>query len=254
MKAPRSISASAPLVCALCLCVLPQLCGADVKAQTVVAERTSKAGVRVVLGVDADDNVREVDVGLPGGSAQPEIWANLGTRVVTSGSLTLAGLLPKGQVATLARRVSLDNGTIIHIVITWGFAEDPHLLRVYCHLYAFREQGGMVEKVADEELGSELEQLVVEDVNRDGKTEILAVTGENEAETMYVWQIELDGEVQEIQRIEGYHIHALSDNLTEPGEGILVEEKVGSPRGGLACYEIHEYIWSPKQRKFLIEH
>lgn len=254
MNALQRQSARTALLLALSLLLAQHSYGlprVDMARQTVIAERTSKAGVRIVLAVDRDDVVHEIGIGLPDTKGEPEIESNLGTRVMTSGSLVLTSLLPKDKVATMARRVTLDSGVTIHVVVAWGFSEYPDLLRPYSHLYFFREDHGEVELDYDEGLGSQLEQLVVEDINQDGKAEVLAATSENAVDLMYVWQIQPDATVKEIQRIEGYSVHTLADKFIGPDEGIVVESKADSCRPGRVSYDVEEYLWSAKEQKFV---
>ncbi|HJX83847.1 MAG TPA: hypothetical protein VJ723_05850, partial [Candidatus Angelobacter sp.] len=207
----------------------------------------SRAGVRVLLAVDTDDVVHEIDIGLPDTKGEAITAANLGARLTKSGNLVLADLLPKGQVATMARRKTLENGKIIHVVMTWGFDEYPDTLTLYAHLYVFCEQHNEVNQIFGEELGSELDQFIVEDINHDGKIEILASTRENAVTVMHIWQIQLNGQVKEIQKIEGYSVHTQADRFLDQDQGIIVEQKIA----GSARFKTDEYIWSAKQQRFV---
>lgn len=223
----------------------------DMSKQTVIAERSSKAGVRVVLAVDPDDNVHEIGIGLPDSKEEPAVEANLGVRVANSGSLSLISVLPKDKIPTIVRRVTLGDGTIIHVLLAWGFSEFPDMLLPYSHLYVFRERRGEASQLTSQELGSELEQFVVEDINRDGNVEILVATRDNSVSSMNIWQIQPDGQVKKIQRIDGYRVHTLADRFIGPQQGIIVENKVRYPAPGMACFAIDEYLWSDKQRRFV---
>src|SRR5882672_11378913 len=81
----------------------------DLKGQTIVVERKdNEVGVRTVIAVDRDDAVRLIDFSAR--TDPPVISANLGARVLLSGRVELAKVLPHDKVATAARRVTLRNG------------------------------------------------------------------------------------------------------------------------------------------------
>ncbi len=227
------------------------LVGLDMSKQTVIAERTSRGGVRTILAVDADDVIHEIGIGLPDTKRDAVIEANLGSRVTNSGSVDLSQVLPKDRVAALARRVSLADGLTIHVVIAWGFSQYPDILLLYAHLYVFREQHGQIKQVVAEELGTTLGQVVVEDINHDGRVEILAASTENAVESMNIWQIQPEGAVTKIQRIDGYSVHTLADRFVDQEEGIIVEHKTTSSTPGAVCFRIDEYVWSTKQQRFI---
>ncbi|HYL93322.1 MAG TPA: hypothetical protein VEW69_09220, partial [Alphaproteobacteria bacterium] len=85
----------------------------------------------------------------------------------------------------------------------------------------------------------------------DGKVEVLAVVRDNSVETMYVWQIQQDGDLREIQRIEGYGVHTQADRFMGQGLGIILERKVQNSATGEFCYPTEEYVWSVKQQQFV---
>ncbi|MBZ5531159.1 MAG: hypothetical protein LAO20_06990 [Acidobacteriia bacterium] len=227
---------------------LPNL---DMKKQTVLAERAGKAGVRILLAVDTDDIVHEIDIGLPGSGGTPVITANLGTRVTASGNLRISDMLPRANVVTLARRVTLDNGMTIHVMIAWAFSEFPEVLLPYCYLYVFRENQHQVTQIAARRLGTELDQFIVEDVNRDGNLEILVATSENAVSSMNIWQIQTDGDVKQIQRLDGYHVYTLADRFMDQDVGVIVTHKSEHSTAGAACFNNDEYMWSPKLQRFV---
>ncbi len=226
----------------------------NMNRQTIIAERSGKASIRMLLAVDVDDVVHEIGIGLPGAKGSPEVEGNLGTRVTTSGKLILEKALPKDRVATVARRVTLDNGVVIHFVVAWGFPRNLKILTPYASLYAVREEHGDFHQLFEEELGTELDQFIVEDINSDGKIEILATTRENEVEVMLVWQILSNGDVTEVQRIEGYSLHAPTGRYLGEDETVILAETKDVPRAGSVCYKVDEYTWSPKQGKFVKRH
>jgi hypothetical protein len=222
----------------------------DMSKQKVIAERQNKAGVRVMLAVDIDDVVHEINIGTPGTSRGTVVAANLGTRISSSGKLTLAAVLPSNKIPTLARRVTLRDGTVVHVVMTWGFSQYPDILEPHAHLYVIRVQHNDVTQVFDEELGSELQQFLVEDINHDGQVEILAATNENAMTSLYVWQIQPEGEVREIQKIEGYSVHTNADRFLDQPAEVLVEGKIDCSIEGAVCLKIDSYQWSTKKKQF----
>jgi hypothetical protein len=224
---------------------------ADFQKNTVVAEKTLGSNAKAVIAVDTDDVVQEIIVDPESKKGEVTVQADLGVRVLNSGNLSLATVIPKGEVATLARRVSLGSGTTVHAIIAWGYSKYPKILTARCHLYVFTEQRGEVKLVVEEELGSELEQFVVTDMNQDQKPVLLVSTSENEEASMDIWQIQNDGEVKKIQRISGYRVYTLADRFLDKGQGIIVEEKLDAGVAGGTCVQTTEYSWSPKQRKFV---
>jgi len=151
-------------VVALSLCVSLTSSGireADTQKNTVVAERKLGSNAKVVIVVDTDDVVHEITVDPESKSGEITVEAHLGVRLLNSGNLSLATVIPKGEVATLARRFSLGNGTTVHAVIAWGYSKYPEILTPRCHLYVFKEQRGEVKQVIEQELGAELHQFVV---------------------------------------------------------------------------------------------
>src|SRR5262249_35058645 len=219
----------------------------DLTKQTVVAERALGPNARVLLTVDPDDVVHEIAADSQGGRNQARLEADLGTRVAHSGTLVLEGVLPKGRVATQARRVTLENGDVFHVIIAWSYSRYPEVLTPRANLFVFRQRHGEVEKVVEEELGPEFEQLVVGDINHDGRVEILVATRENEEASMDVWQIQTGGEVRKVQRIAGYCVSTLADRFLGQEEGILVEKKGAIAQGGGWCFTVDEYLWSREQ-------
>src|SRR2546427_7798825 len=183
----------------------------DLSNQKIIAERTNKIGVKSVIAVDQDGVVREIDFGLKDVSG-PKIFGNLGVQVTQSGNVNLASVLPKDKVATLTRRITLDDGSHIHVVVAWGFSSIPVVPDPYCSLYIYREYKGRVDEIfSEKDLGTELNQFVVEDINDDGKIEILFTVREASIETMWVYQIEPEGQIKGIQRIDGYYVHTIAD-------------------------------------------
>jgi hypothetical protein len=175
----------------------------DLQKQTIIAERSSRPHVtRTILSVDGDDVVHEIDE-RPTGSGKTTIAGNLGTRITRSGNIELASVLPPGKVATYARRVTLPDGAIVHVIVAWGFPKDPDSQAAYCSLFVLLEKAGKVRLLlSQEDMGTYLEQVVVEDINNDGKTEVLITAREDHEESMWIFQVEPAGEIRFIQRID----------------------------------------------------
>jgi len=218
----------------------------DLKGQTIVVERKdNEVGVRTVIAVDRDDAVRLIDFSAR--TDPPVISANLGARVLRSGRVELAKVLPHDKVATAARRVTLRNGDVIHVVIVWGLSSFELSHQAFCSLYIYRESRSGVEEIFSEELGAYMDQFIVEDLNHDGNVEILVATGENAVRLMYIWQIHPNGRITELQKIEGYEVNTEADRFMGLDSGILVTNKSKRP----GCYDTTEYLWSPKRKKFI---
>lgn len=224
----------------------------SVSNQTVLAERSNKVGVRTMIAINDDDVVHVIDIGLQGTSA-PTTSANLGTRITKSGGLDLTSVIPKDKVATAARRVSLADGSRMHVVVVWGFSSFPDLLEPYCSLYIFRERDGKTEKLLQEELGPQLDQFIVEDLNKDGKQEILISTIENADESMRVYQIEPDGRITFVQKLDAELIHTISERWMDEAPSIYIEEKSQKSIPGGACYKTAAYSWSKTANRFVLE-
>jgi hypothetical protein len=233
----------------------PRFAGAkkiNLAKQVIVAERASKAGVRILLAVDQDDAVREIDTGLSDTDGGPTIQASFGARVTVSGNLKLANVLPKNEIAVQARRTTLESGVVMHVVLAWGFSQFPDILSPVCWLHVFREGNGDTAQILASELGPQLEQFVVEDINSDGKVEILVATRENAVASMDIWQLQPDSGIKKIQRIDGYNVHTQVDRFVGPDEGIIVERK-RRVDSGARCFDVDNYLWSEKQQRFVKE-
>lgn len=221
----------------------------DLTGQTIISERVSKAGVRDIIAVDQDDAVHEIVFGLAD-SKRPVISANLGARVIRSGHMQISKFLPKDKVATAARRITVPDVGVMHVIIAWGYSSVIEGLEPRCSMYVFREREGDYEEVFSEELGEELNQFIVEDLNGDGKPEIVVSTTYNAEQEMVIWQIQSDGKVTELQKFDGYIVNTLLDRLMGQSIGTYVAQK--SQRAG--CYDAREYIWSRKLKKFASSH
>jgi hypothetical protein len=222
---------------------------------TVIDERANKEGVRTVISVDQDDVVHEIDIDedVKSGATKAHMTGNLGIRILKSGDLELAALIPKQKVATAARRVTLPNGIIVHVIIAWGFP-DLNTQNVYCSAYAFKEAGGKATLIFSKlDLGTELHQFIVEDINQDGKSEILIATREGHDQTMRIHQIQPDGSVRFIQNVTSSYVHTLADRYMDDEMGIYVEDKSEKSVPGGLCFKTWELKWSEKDQKFIKE-
>jgi hypothetical protein len=234
--------------------VLPQhlwaVTQADVAKGTIISEKELGPTTHTVLIVDADDTVRELEEDVSQPQTRPVLTANLGTRVTASGTISLSSVVPKDKVPTLAKRVTLTDGTIIHVIIAWGYSRWPDVLSPRCSLFVFRQDHGDTKLLISEELGAEFDQLVVEDLNQDGKTEILVATRENAITSMDIWQIQPEKDVRKIQRIDGYRVHTQGDRFVGKEEGIIAEHKIVCSVPAAVCLRVDDYVWSPKQQRF----
>jgi hypothetical protein len=221
----------------------------DVRNQVTVSERRNEIGVRSLIVVDRDDAIREIDVGLPN-SAGPVVVANLGARITHSGRMEIGRYLPKEKVATAARRFTLRSGEVLHVVIAWGHSSVMESLEPQCSMYIYREHAATFDEIFSEELGDELDQFILEDINHDGKPEIMVTTRSGAIQQMLIWQIEPDGAIRELQRIDGYEVHTLADRFMGDDTGIFVADKSQKPKAGDLCFETAEYTWSRRLKKF----
>src|SRR4051812_36685140 len=85
----------------------------------IIDTKINSAGVRVEIAVDENDTVRVWDYGLSARNRATSA-ADLGARILRSGNLEVQGVLPKGKVAVLARRVKLTEDLTIHAIVAWG--------------------------------------------------------------------------------------------------------------------------------------
>lgn len=224
----------------------------DLNKQTIIAERKTPAGGRSIIAVDDNDVIHEIGSNWDGRQRAPFLVANLGTRVLKSGQLELDKIIPKGEVPTAARRITLSDKVTMHIVLTWGFSEFPDLLAPYCRLHVLREQNQAVQEINTEVLGRDLEQFIVEDLTHENAAEVLVVSGEAEEESMNIWQIQKSGDFHKIQRITGYHVFTHADKEMTEEATILVETKGVKGAGpGKECSSIKEYRWSAAKHKFV---
>lgn len=220
---------------------------ADVPARITVDERTNEKGTKTAIVVDSDDQVQEVDwrSSSPG---KPVIMANLGTRITKSGNIDLATVLPKGKVATMARRLTLADGSRIHAIIAWGFAQEPGSQSAYCSLYVLREQQRKLEKVLTKtDIGVVLEQFVFADINDDDKPLILVTTREGHSDSMLVFEIDKGSHLRIVQEIEGDYVHTIAERFMRGNPGIYVQDKASGGR----CLESSRYVWSKSEGKFV---
>ncbi len=224
----------------------------DLNKQIIIAERKTPAGGRTFIAVDQNDVVHEIGSNWDGRQSSPFLVANLGTRVLKSGQLELNNVIPKGEVPTAARRITLSDKVTMHVILTWGFSESPDLLTPYCRLHVLREQNQAVREINTEVLGTDLEQFIVEDLTHEGAAEVLVASGEAAEESMDIWQIQKNGNFQKIQRITGYHVYSHADKEMSEEATILVETKGVKGAGpGKECSSIKEYRWSASKHKFV---
>ena len=223
---------------------------ANFAGQDLIVTRSNAYGSEVAIAVNGDDIVHELD--RDKGKKEFVVAANLGTRIRSSSSLELDKVVPHQNVPVVARRVSLPNGSRIHVVLAWGFSSAvANLLELHCKIYIFRENQNKVERIVEAELGDQLIQFIVEDLHKDGNFEVLVTTREGHEQTMYVWQIRTDGEVKKIQAIGGYQISTVADRFMNIDPEIVVEEKAQSPSEQDACYRTTAYQWSAEQQRFV---
>ena len=221
----------------------------DLKNQVTVSERKNELGVRSLIVVDRDDAIREIDVGLQG-STGPLVVANLGARITYSGRMEIGRYLPREKVAAAARRFTLSSGDVLHVIIAWGHSSVVESLEPECSIYFYRERAAGFDEIFSEELGDQLNQFILEDVNHDGRPEIMVTTTHYAIQEMLIWQIEPEGTIREIQRIDGYEVHTLADRFMDDDAGIFVADKSQKPGTGDLCFETAEYIWSRRLKKF----
>ncbi len=221
----------------------------DLTKQKIVAERSNDVGTKRVIAVDQDGIVHEIDFGLQD-TKGPTFIANLGTQITTSGDLDLTTLLPKNQVATAARRITLNNGLRIHVIIAWGFSSFPDIEMPYCSLHIYKEQHGNAEKILSDEVGAELDQFIVDDLIQDGRFEIFVSARDADTENLSVYQIQRDGQINRIQTIDGYSIHTFADRWMQVPQ-VVVEDKSEHSMPGGVCYKTEAYTWSKTANKFV---
>lgn len=187
-------------------------------------------------------------------SAEPRLREYLGYRVSHSGSVSLAELLPKTEVATIARRVTHDQNHRSHVVLTWGFAKTDDDGSVGYNIYVFSEDprtGSVRLTYEDRNVNRELNDLVVEDINGDEKVEIVDIGREAKIALATIRTLEPSGTVSELQEISGQHI-TFGLVYGRQGGGFLITKELRPGRQpGRRCYSVDEFAWSSKRGQFV---
>jgi hypothetical protein len=135
--------------------------------------------------------------------------------------------------------------------VGWGHSSVVQSLQPQCNIYVYLEHKAAFTEIFSEELGDELNQFILEDVNHDGKPEIIVTATSGAYQQMYIWQIQSTGNIAEIQRIDGYEVHTLAPRFLGSDTGIFVAHKSQSPAAGNLCFDTEEYLWSRRQKKFV---
>lgn len=209
------------------------------------------------LVVDQDDVLHEVLGRAPNVEQHDEsgghFSGSLGVRVATSGHLDLSQILPKKSIASLAKRRTLRNGEIVHAVIVWSYdVTDPTDNTAACSLYVFREGSEGAKLILNKFIGEEFKQLVVSEVDDDGRVQILASGRAGSNGEMYVFEVSPDGtKIDNIQRITAYDISFLE---RWPDLGIYVAYKASDRTecpADLLCQRTSALVWSRADHKFV---
>jgi hypothetical protein len=201
--------------------------------------------------VDQDDVIHEI-VKDPDDKRGAVVFANLGVRIKNSGNLVLKSALPAGKIAFAARRVSLSKALKIHVILAWGFsttvkeADFP-----ICHLYIIREEHGHFKKTTHAELGDGFLQFIVDDLNRDGNYQVLVATRSFGFQMMDIWQIDKDGEIKQIQTIDGDQVFTVDDYSLDDPLGIVAYTRTENCGAAGICYSVNWYTWSAKESKYV---
>jgi hypothetical protein len=223
----------------------------DMAKQSIIATRANQKGFQTWLAVDPDDVIHEITQA-PGDKKGPVLAANLGVRITQSGNLQLSSVLPADKAAVAARRVSLPDGSRIHVILAWGFMSDvPETLTPNCHLYFFQENKGQFRQVASESVGERLIQFFVEDLHRDGDFEVLVTTQNYGFQAMSVWQIRMNGAVKKVQVIDGEVVSTMVDRFMNDDLGVRSETRAEKCPARQVCFVVTQYRWSPEKNKFI---
>lgn len=143
----------------------------------------------------------------------------------------------------------------LHVLVTWSFVEYEGPLY---SLYVVQEDLSTRRTAlvfSDEGLGRELFKFIVQDIDDDGTVEIADIGAAGNTTYMRIRRAMAPATVVLLQQLEGYMIRANFDRW--PGQevqrAIIIEEKVDCQRPNMACVMRHEYRWSKKESKFLLE-
>ena len=221
----------------------------EVRNALVVDSRSVPRTDNVVqLAVDGDDSVFEV----LSEHGKRSTLAKLGRRVERSGILSLDKVLPKGEIATAAIRKTLDNGSVMHAVMAFGFFDD-HYAELSCRVYLFQEIQERVEKRLEEDVGDACGQVVLDDSIQDGMTLLVAMGSWGKYHAMYIYDFSNNGNnVAKILKVEGYLVKYFEGTSVEqPSVYVAGEVKDARCPRELACFQTSGLIWSKSTKKFV---
>ncbi len=170
--------------------------------------------------VDKDDNIKTYTwFERPDHSvSELRVSEYLGQRINQSGTLPLQGLLPKGVLPARAFRVTSNDGTCSHVVLTWALSlEVEGSPNAWYGLYVFDQPPGA--HIARRtyfaaNINFNLSYVLVRDLGGGGLAEIIDIGYEAQGETANIRQLRRDGSVQLLQRIDSNYITFVGDRDT----------------------------------------
>ena len=183
---------------------------AGIAQRITLSSAVKGSALRCVIGVDPDDAVdeycrQEVDGGPP-----QSFYLNrsqIGVMIRASGGLDLSAVLPSSKVPVLARRVTLSNGALAHVILAWGYSHDQRELRPEYSIYEVLQTGNQAKLAwSQEDIAPELREFMVGDLNGDSKIEIADIGRYNGQETISLRELTKEGEVQPVQHISAGRI------------------------------------------------
>jgi hypothetical protein len=210
----------------------------------VIAQRSTQYGTTVTITVDKDDVVHD----RLESDGKTEVTGQLGLAVRNSGNLELKQYLPKGMVATYARRIS-NKDSVTHVVLAWGLSKYSELST--CFLLIYKETTAGIHLILEQkELGTNYKEIFAEDLDTDGRIEVILVTSENKTSTLHVYQPSANG-FEETQTISGYAIWVSSHKSLIGPAHVVVSEKATVGKDGSLCERYKQFEWSTKKKRFV---
>lgn len=240
------------LLFALVLCCYTE---AQLKSnEKIVAQQVFDNGNRSLLVEDSDDFVYQLALYKGTGGTQRVLTGTFGNKVEMSGSVNLSRILPPKEVATGARRVTMNSGTVVHAVLAWGMS-DIGGASAYATLYILNQPPkGDIEVVLKEYLGPEIKQFALVDLNGDGFAKVIVISHEGKYDTARLFQLLPDGRVIKIQEISDEEVSTVLVRWPGyEGGGIVTSRFVDCPSKGGECIKRSSYAWSAMKKKYVLE-
>jgi hypothetical protein len=215
-----------------------------------------KSRVSLVVDISGRVNLYVSRIEVGNALGEPTLQRFLGRRVSFSDDKSSVGLLPAKVVPTIAYQVNRGTGVRYHVVVAWGLEKRNELVRAVYSIFVLSEEtrtGHLRQAYQETAIDENLKAFFVEDVNGDGKAEIIDIGSEGKISVARIRSLDSDGLVNHIQSFGEYEILYVPDYRHGIGAFLLrkpVSRTAGTP--DQVCYVQQQLVWSESQKRFVV--